>query len=106
MEHAMIESRDLDMALLHLDIYKDKYVVVKVDYVWNSVSETHRFDICYVDKNLCRQLREKYNAFNEESINFIRRYLYEKYVNYNGYNINKLSFRILYRRFMVYIHYI
>ena len=54
MGHAMIESRDLDMALLHLDIYKDKYVVVKVDYVWNSVSETHRFDICYVDKNLWR----------------------------------------------------
>ena len=54
MEHAMIESRDLDMALLHLDIYKEKYVVVKVDYTWNSVSETHRFDICYVDRDLWR----------------------------------------------------
>lgn len=54
MEHAMIESVDLDMALLYLDIYKDKYVVVKVDYTWNSISETHRFDICYVDRDLWR----------------------------------------------------
>ena len=54
MEYAMIESRDLDMALLHLDFYKEKYVVVKVDYTWNSVSEMHRFDICYVEKDLWR----------------------------------------------------
>ena len=54
MEHAMIESIDLDMALLHLDFYKEKYVVVKVDYTWNTVSEMHRFDIYYVDRDLWR----------------------------------------------------
>ena len=54
MKHKTIESKDLGMALLQVDIFKDKYVVVKVDYEWNSVSESHRFDICYVDKDLWR----------------------------------------------------
>lgn len=54
MKYKTIESRDLDFANLQVDIYKEKYVVVKVDYTWNSVSETHRFDICYVDRNLWR----------------------------------------------------
>lgn len=54
MKHKTIESKDLDMALLQVDIFKDKYVVVKVDYVWNSSTESHRFDICYVDKDLWR----------------------------------------------------
>ena len=55
MKHKTIESRDLDFANLQVDIYKEKYVVVKVDYTWNSVSEKHRFDICYVDGDLWRQ---------------------------------------------------
>lgn len=54
MEHAMIESIDLDMALLYLDYYEEKYVVVKVDYTWNGDSETHRLDIWYVKKELWR----------------------------------------------------
>lgn len=54
MKYVMIESRDLDFANSQVDIYKEKYVVVKVDYIWNSVSEMHRFDIYYVDRDLWR----------------------------------------------------
>ena len=49
-----IESSDLDLANLQVDFYKEKYVVVKVDYTWDSVSEMHRFDIYYVDRDLWR----------------------------------------------------
>jgi hypothetical protein len=54
MEHAMIDSIDLDIALLQLDFYKENYVVVKVDYTWDAVSEMHSFDIYYVEKDLWR----------------------------------------------------
>ena len=54
MKYVMIESRDLDFANSQVDIYKEKYVVVKVDYIWNSASEMHRFDIWYVDRDLWR----------------------------------------------------
>lgn len=54
MKCAMIESGDLDFANLQVEFYKEKYVVVKVDYTWNAVSEMHRFDIYYVDRDLWR----------------------------------------------------
>ena len=54
MKYAMIENSDLDFANLQVDIFKEKYVVVKVDYTWNAVSEMHRFDIYYVDRDLWR----------------------------------------------------
>ncbi len=54
MKHASIEFKNLDKALAQLDEYKEKYVIVKVDYVWNSINRSHRFDICYVEKDLWR----------------------------------------------------
>ena len=54
MKRKTIESRDLDFANLQVDIYKEKYVVVKVDYTWDNVSEKHRFDICYVEEDMWR----------------------------------------------------
>lgn len=54
MKYVMIESRDLDFINLQVDFYKEKYVVVKVDYTWDGIREMHRFDIYYVDRDLWR----------------------------------------------------